>query len=50
MHVGCVSFADAYEGKAGNTTEGTSVKASDQVTNMETGSADHLGMGKDLTK
>lgn len=32
-------------GAPGQTTEGTNVKASDQITNMQTGSADHLDMG-----
>ena len=46
----CGSEVDLYVGAPGNTTGGTSVKASDQVTNMQTGSADHLDLGPDLTK
>ncbi|KAK5169478.1 uncharacterized protein LTR77_005454 [Saxophila tyrrhenica] len=39
------SLGQFGKGGGGNTTEGTSIKASDQVTNMQTGSADHLEMG-----
>ncbi|KAK3049379.1 hypothetical protein LTR09_009298 [Extremus antarcticus] len=39
------SLGQFGKGAGGNTTEGTSIKANDQVTNMQTGSADHLEMG-----
>jgi hypothetical protein len=32
-------------GASGQTTAGTPIKASDQVTNMQTGNADHLDLG-----
>ena len=41
---------DGSGGASGNTTSGTNVSASDQIENMQTGQADHLSLGPDLTK
>jgi len=35
----------ANPSKGGQTTEGTSISGADQVTNMNSGSADHLDLG-----